>query len=943
MFRTVARRVTGKSSRRVGLTVEGLESRVVPANTITMVNDLTPSLNIDTTTVGTTLTYSTTAANAQLSIADIEAGLRTFGVTAVVVSTAVAAGGTDGGQTGDIVWDLATVGRNLDFTNFGTGKTLALRTDATATRGDIDLTGLTFAGSFGNGAAFAFDAAGPGGAVRFLGTVAFDPTAFASSIEALTVAAGAFSYNAGQANVVGNISISAAAIALSNIDLTGNGSLVAGGNVTLTGPVTLLDHIRVRATGPASAATFAGAVDGAFDLDVSARTMAFPQAVGATTPLATLTFSGGNVTFGSNAISAATIAVGNGFFSTVETTFGSGTGTVTGNVIVESDGNLTPGGVGSVGTLTVVGNVTFNGGDFSPDLGAVSDLLAVTGNIDITSGNLGGGIGMGALAGAGNVQVISFTGTLTGIFGNAPLGGPVIVGSDAVAVTNYGPAATGITIARAPAAAGNVVSGAEFDGTGYTARLTGPGQLVGVTGPGGDFSLVARNTNLLSILSIVTRANASDNILALDQVIVQGSLASFTAPKADINSRFLATGPVRIVSFRDLTGGGFAANANLDIGGTAAERTTIAARNAFGDITSTAGLTAVTLRGTLGGVLRAPSIGVLRAPSVFGRVTIAGAITSVAVASGFNSTLTAGSLGSFTAGSISGTMTVAGAIGSIATAGSFNGTLSAASLRSLSAGSVNGSVTATGTITAVTTTNEYFGSLNAASLGTARIGTTLSAGFGGTGGWNVTNGIGSLTAGAINNFNLTATFLTTLSVVGSLALDLSGDVTDSTFTLAGNSGGVGRYGLRTAVARGTVRNTTFEVEDGNVLGFTVGRFIDSNLYLDYTPAGTFDAGTPFDTTTANKLTAFATTATTLNNPNNPNNFAFQGSQIAADTIGTVRLSGLKTANGTPFGIKFHTAGGSVRTATSDSVAIPLNANLTPGAAALAGNFFFLNV
>lgn len=74
------------------------------------------------------------------------------------------------------------------------------------------------------------------------------------------------------------------------------------------------------------------------------------------------------------------------------------------------------------------------------------------------------------------------------------------------------------------------------------------------------------------------------------------------------------------------------------------------------------------------------------------------------------------------------------------------------------------------------------------------------------------------------------------------------------------------------------------------------------------------------------------------------------------TLGTVRLSGLATANGgASFGFKFRSAGGSVRTKTADAAdgngrptdpELLFNTNLVPTTgphAALAGDFYSMDV
>ncbi|HEX3148908.1 MAG TPA: hypothetical protein VHR66_12575, partial [Gemmataceae bacterium] len=99
------------------------------------------------------------------------------------------------------------------------------------------------------------------------------------------------------------------------------------------------------------------------------------------------------------------------------------------------------------------------------------------------------------------------------------------------------------------------------------------------------------------------------------------------------------------------------------------------------------------------------------------------------------------------------------------------------------------------------------------------------------------------------------------------------------------------------------------------------------------------------------LTSFKTTALPTADPANPLNWAFADSEICADTIGSVTLSGLKTANsGSSFGIKSRSAGTTVVVMKADvtnAPGLPLGSALTPDKTspytALAGDFFFLNV
>jgi hypothetical protein len=162
--------------------------------------------------------------------------------------------------------------------------------------------------------------------------------------------------------------------------------------------------------------------------------------------------------------------------------------------------------------------------------------------------------------------------------------------------------------------------------------------------------------------------------------------------------------------------------------------------------------------------------------------------------------------------------------------------------------------------------------------------------------------------------------------------------------LSGNDATAKTYGLKRFTAKGTVTNSLFDVRGGSVGMVTVGRFIDSNLYVGYTPGAFFEDPGTF--VADFKLEKFSTTAKWLNDANNLWDYAFSNSQLVADNIGTVKLTGLNTSSflGT-FGIKFKTAGGSVKVTASDSVDIPLNTNLTPttNVVPLANQFFYLDV
>ena len=132
------------------------------------------------------------------------------------------------------------------------------------------------------------------------------------------------------------------------------------------------------------------------------------------------------------------------------------------------------------------------------------------------------------------------------------------------------------------------------------------------------------------------------------------------------------------------------------------------------------------------------------------------------------------------------------------------------------------------------------------------------------------------------------------------------------------------------------------------------RFLSSNLYLNYTPPASsgvgFNTGGAFGST-GFRLASFTTTAIPAAGLPDALRWAYQDSEIAADTIGTVTLSGLNTDNaGVAFGIKVGSPGAIVVVKMADVTNdpdLPFNTNLTADKAApydaLAGNFFDIQV
>jgi hypothetical protein len=799
-----------KSAR---LAVLSLEDRVVPAFNLAIDGDIVTAGVSSAFTAGTT-TFTANANGATLDVNDIEAAL---GAGDVVITT-----GPTGAQAGNISWVWDSSEDDLDYAD-PTLRTLTIRPSASSTVGNIDTDFVAFTAS--DNLDVTIDTTLP----ATDGDITLGNDTQINSAHGVTLNAG-----------TGNIAIASGSI--SPMTVSGNVVVTAGsfqnldttfvldstlGNVTFNAPIDMSQgSFSIRADD--GTVTLNSPVDGANDITLFGRAVAINAPIGATIPLTGLVFAGGTVNFGANSITASAILVGAGVGDIFEASFGAGSGTVTGDVDVQSDGNLTPGGVGAIGTLNIVGSLTFDGGDYALDLGATSDKVIVNGDVNINFGNLGDPlVSTGALTGPANVKIIDLTGTLTGEFDNAPVGTDVSIGFDVIQVTSYDtPPGTGLTIAQVPGAPGGIVNGVDFDGTGYTIKLTGGGQLIVSIDAFNQINILTRATTIKSKVTITTKANASDDLIFLGPVQINGPLGAFNGSKTNLGGPFVAAGTVKALSFANALG-------PISLGGLATDKTTFKAETAFS------------------------------------------------------------------------TITTPGIVSSLSTSGDFDG------------------------------------SLDAAGVGKVSVGGTI---FGFAPPWTVDNGVTSITAASIEGLDLTATFLGSLTAKGNVKKHISGDVNNSTIRLTGNDGSAKHYGLKTLTAKGNVFGTLFDVKEGNVGNVTVGRFLNSQLYLDYTPPATFDLPTGFDSTAVFTLSKFTTTATTLNDATNPLNWAFSGSEIAADTIGTVKLSGLKTDNaGVAFGLKFRSAGGSVQVKSVGPGTLPLNTNLTPSGTALAGDFFYLDV
>lgn len=784
------------------LALEPLADRIVPAFDLT-IDGNAGTANVDISfdnQTGTTFTAADTGAT--LDVADIAAALDIGHVTIVT--------GDDGAEPGDIFWFWDDPADDLNY--FGPPfppRTLTLQPSASADGANVTLDGLTL--SFAGNLDLLIDTTQP---AAIDGDINLTTGTAIGGARQVTLSAGTGAVQLGSliTAVSGPVLVIGTTIFAADTTISSGDFTRLNGDVDLSGGGLAVDA--------GTTATLTGAVDGFNFLALGATAVSLGGAVS----VDTLTFTRGVVSAGANPIAADTVNIGDGFTDPGPTAVLEVVGPLTAAVVVNSDGALAPGGTGVVGILAIDGNLTFNGGAYRLDVGPASDQITVTADVAIEPGSIiGDPESTGRLAaGDGEAEVIHFDGDLTGTFANAPAeGAKFLVETDALQLTNYGPADTGVTVRQAPREVKNTATGSDVDGTGYTIKMTGPGDLVRARDAFGGLIVVTRDTTDKSNVSVTTKANASDDLIGLAGVYVNGRLGTFAAKKANLDGPLWASGSVKA----------------------------IALANGFGPI-------------ILGGGTAAK--------------------TAVALGTGFSD------------------------------------------------------ITTPGTVS-LTTTGFYGGTITANAVGAVKVGGTL---FSGLPGWDVAAGIASISAADIQGLSVFAGSIGTLTTTGSTPLHLAGDIAFSIFTLTGSTGGVA---MKTLTAKGTVRNSQFNVNAGSVSAVTVGRFIDSQLYLHYTPGTDFTNGTFGGQETLSK---FTTTAKVLGDAANPLNWAFAGSQVAAPTLGTVRLSGLKTDNGgAAVGFKFATAGGSVQTTAADDAAVPLKTNLTPDLdgdpTELAGDFFYV--
>jgi len=229
----------------------------------------------------------------------------------------------------------------------------------------------------------------------------------------------------------------------------------SGVTTTLSGTVTLNNNLTVASSGTLSSSPvliLSGAISGTGGFTLNSTS----------TNKTNLTLSGTNTYTGATTVNNGILLV-NGSTTSATTVLATsassavlgGTGTIGGAVTVgaASGGStglsiIDAGTTGTVGTLAINGGLTFNSTSGKPELAfelnsttATADKIVVTGNLVIGAGTLlsGTDLGTGSFAAGTVINLLSYTGTLTGTFNGYADGSSITVGSNTYTI-NYGTA-----------------------------------------------------------------------------------------------------------------------------------------------------------------------------------------------------------------------------------------------------------------------------------------------------------------------------------------------------------------------------------------------------------------------------------------------------------------------------------------------------------------------
>jgi hypothetical protein len=874
--------------------LEALEDRLTPAWNLSISTAATSGpaiVDINVDGINGIVTYTAIGSGANVNVADIQTDLQNdFDV--------IIRNDNTGAEAGNINWNALA---NLDTVGISSQRSLTLSTEASALTGDIVINSSIF-----NSNPFATQHQ-----LR-LTLTAGNGTGAISTANDLNVNEFSATTTTGTISVDNSIDTDDdIVLTAATINLDGELDTDDGGNITLTGNVVLTGDVQLDTTSSAyyvgdGDVTVTGTIEGTIGeaLSINAGfggTVSFGGVIGGGGQITDLDIIAGSTTLGGNLTitnalddlliqsncdaGAFTVSTDGGvslsaflFSGTVY----SGSGVINATLVTATAMIAITGD----GTLNINSDVAINRG-LRIDLGATPDQLIVVGAVTI---NDEARIeGTGSLTAVGPFAILTATG-LTGTFEGTAGGVPFILGQEAVTAT-YTP--TTMSIQRA-AAGPNTVQGVDPDtGTLYTIRLTGGGGAELVVADNPSFSgidgIVVRNSTVNHTLTITVNANGSAPTESLAFLRVDGSLGLFSAPAVDLDGDHIVSGYLKSATIRDLEG-------TLTTGGTATQKTTLKGRDFNVDLTLGSKLNVLT-GNDFDGSITAPTIGTITTTAANG------------LGGDFLADLT-----------LNGGSATAMALAAVNVAGNLSGDWD-----------INGKV---GSV--IVKRSAFFWD--------------VGTGVGSLGGINkivVTGGVGvsaidsigrlaAITAGRWTDTNVTAASIGTIKLVSNASLGVSGNwsVSDLTVTSFVNPG---RVALKSFSAMGTVSNSTFDIQAGNVTSFVVGKFLSSKLYIGLSAGGSLTTGT-FGGNNF-KLGTFKTTAVPFDPPNvDSPTAAFDDSEVCAARFGAVRLSSVETDFGDVFGLRVATAAGagSVRIAT-----LPFNPLVNLPTGTVQGDFEFI--
>jgi len=395
-----------------------------------------------------------------------------------------------------------------------------------------------------------------------------------------------------------------------SFDFAGSSTLLSGslssasGRIRFGSPVTLFAGSTVTGTGPV---VFTGAIDGAFPLAASGATISAGGAIGAGTPLTSLSLTGATSVGG--VVSAGSVFLDGPITLTADTSLLSGPG----GIVVQGPIN---------GAFSLLGDAGAGSLAFSAPVGASTALTSV----DLTASSL-------TLGGVNTTGDQMFTGasTLSGIFsttaGSITAGGDVTLGGDASMASATGAvsiagAVDGPFALSLAAPMGNVTANGGIGQNTLLGSLTvdSDAASIGDVSTSGD-QLYGGDVTLMSSLSAGGSITLTDRLLLASDADITGSSAS------SVISLGMVDGPFALSLTAPTVGSLGAIGASTPLASLTADGTAMS----FGEV-STSGTQQYTGPITLSGDLAARGGVLIDGPlSVTGAASITDATDSVTV------------------------------------------------------------------------------------------------------------------------------------------------------------------------------------------------------------------------------------------------------------------------------------------------------------------------